>query len=106
MELQSTPVSRCLDKKMIVLGFEVPDLLFIFLTLSILNFLFGMTSMKLVLVWLPTFALALTLRLGKRGKPDNFLVHWMRFQISPGHLSAFQESKDWELPPRLKRSRS
>lgn len=106
MELQSTPVSRCLDKKMVIFGFEVPDLLMIFLTLSVLNFLFGMTSMKLVLVWLPTIALALTLRLGKRGKPDNYLIHWLRFQISPGHLSAFEESSEWNPPPKLKRSRT
>lgn len=106
MELQSTPVSRCLDKKMVIFGYEVPDLLMIFLMLSILNFLFGMTSMKLFLVWLPTIALALTLRLGKRGKPENYLVHWLRFQISPGHLSAFKEPSEWNPPPRLKRSRS
>lgn len=105
MEIQSTPVSRCLDKKMIILGYEVPDLLMIFLTLSVLNFLFGMTSMKLVLVWLPTIALALVLRLGKRGKPENYMVHWIRFQIKPGYLSAFKESTEWNPPPSLKRSR-
>lgn len=105
MEIQSTPVSRCLDKKMIILGYEVPDLLMIFLTLSILNFLFGMTSMKLVLVWVPTIALALILRLGKRGKPENYMVHWIRFQIKPGYLSAFKEPTEWNPPPSLKRSR-
>ncbi len=106
MEIQSTPVSRCLDKKMVIFGYEVPDLLMIFLMLSVLNFLFGMTSMKLILVWLPTIALALTLRLSKRGKPDNYLVHWMRFQISPGHLSAFKDSSEWNPAPKLKRNRA
>lgn len=105
MEIKSSPVSKCLDKKMIVLGFEVPDLLAIFLMLSILNFLFGTTSMKVVLVWLPSIALALTLKFSKRGKPDNYLVHWLRFQIRPGILSAFAEPSEWGLPPRLRRTR-
>lgn len=103
MEIKTTPVSKCLDKKMIVMGFEIPDLLAIFLTLSILNFLFGMTSMKIVAVWLPTIALAAILRISKRGKPDNFLIHWIRFQIRPGVLSAFQESSEWEFAPKIRR---
>ena len=48
MELKVTEVSRCLDKKMMIMGFEIPDLLFIFLTMSILNFLFGTTNLKLL----------------------------------------------------------
>lgn len=103
MEIRTTPVSKCLDKKMIVMGFEIPDLLAIFLTLSILNFLFGMTSMKIVTVWLPTVVLALVLRMSKRGKPDNFLIHWIRFQIRPGILSAFQDSSEWEPTPKSRR---
>lgn len=103
MEIRTTSVSKCLDKKMMVLGFEVPDVLAIFITLSILNFLFGTTHEKLLLVWLPSIALALTLRLGKRGKPDNYLVHWVRFQIKPGVLSAFKDPSEWELPPRLRK---
>jgi hypothetical protein len=91
MNLKSTPVSRCLDKKMILLGFEVPDLLAIFLTLSVLNLVFGQTSLKIFLVWLPTLVLAGTLRFAKRGKPEGFLVHWVRYQIRPGVLSAFSE---------------
>lgn len=103
MEIRTTPVSKCLDKKMIVMGFEIPDLLAIFLTLSILNFLFGMTSMKIIAVWLPTIALALVLRASKRGKPDNFLIHWIRFQIRPGILSAFQDSSEWESTPKTRK---
>ena len=89
MDLKSTPVSRCLDKKMILLGFEVPDLLAIFLTLSVLNFVFGQTNLKIFLVWLPTIVLAAVLRFAKRGKPEGFFVHWVRYQIRPGVLSAF-----------------
>lgn len=102
MDLKSTPVSRCLDKKMILFGFEVPDLLAIFLTLSVLNFVFGQTSLKVFLVWLPTLVLAATLRFAKRGKPEGFLIHWLRYQIKPGVLSAFS---DPTLSAPLKSSR-
>jgi hypothetical protein len=105
MEIKQTPVSKCLDKKMVIMGFEIPDLLVIFLTLSILNFLFGMTSLKVVAVWLPTIALAIVLRLSKRGKPDNYLIHWIRFQIRPGVISAFQDPTEWNFPPKARRQK-
>jgi len=85
-------------------GFEVPDILAIFLTLSVLNFLFGQTSMKLLFVWAPTLCLAGVLRYGKRGKPDKFLVHWLRFQIKPGVYSAFAEPTVNVPPPRLRKA--
>lgn len=103
MDLRTTSVSKCLDKKMMIMGFEIPDLLAIFLTLSVLNFLFGATSMKIFFVWLPSLALAIVLRSSKRGKPDNYLLHWLRFQIKPGVLSAFQAPTIWKRPPTMKR---
>ena len=101
MELKVTEVSRCLDKKMMIMGFEIPDLLFIFLTMSILNFLFGTTNLKMLFVWLPSAAIALTIKLTKRGKPDNYLIHWLRFQIKPGVLMAFNDPTNQTPPPTL-----
>lgn len=89
MTLKATPVSRCLEKKMQIAGFDVPDLLFIFATLSILNFLFGQSDYTIGLVWLPTLALAAVLRLGKRGKPENYLVHLFRHHSRQKRLFAF-----------------
>ena len=103
MDLQTTSVSQCLEKKLLIAGFEVPDLLAIFTVLSALNFIFGATHQKLLLVWLPSLALAATLRLGKRGKPDNYLVHWMRFRLSQRYLSAFPEPSYEFAPPTLKK---
>lgn len=100
--LRATPVSKCLDKKMLIMGFEVPDLLVIFLTMSILNFLFGTTSLKWLLVWLPSALLAAIMRFTKRGKPENYLVHWLRFQIKPGVFCAFLEPTNSNTPPKLK----
>lgn len=99
--MKTTSVSKSLDKKLSLFGFEVLDLLAIFIVLSALNLLFGQSSLKLFFVWTPTVLLAALLRFGKRGKPDKFLVHWMKFQIKPGHLSAFEESRDYVAPPHV-----
>ncbi|MCM0604501.1 MAG: hypothetical protein KA715_00250 [Xanthomonadaceae bacterium] len=94
MSLRTTSVSKCLDKKLNLFGFEIPDLLAIFLTLSILNFIFGSTSYKIFSVWLPSILLAVVLRVGKKGKPDNFLIHWIRYQLTPGILYSFHSPND------------
>lgn len=99
--MKGTSVSKCLDNKLIMFGFEVMDILAIFLCLSVLNLVFSNTGMKFFLVWIPTVLLALALRYGKRGKPDKYLVHWIRYQIQPGLLSAFAEPTISKPPPRL-----
>jgi len=86
------PVSQCLDRKLRFMGFEVGDVLAVFLTLSILNLLFGQSSFKVALVWAPTVLLALILKYGKRGKPEKFILHWLRYQFSPGVYEAFPEA--------------
>ena len=85
------PVSQCLDRKLRFMGFEVGDVLAVFLTLSVLNLLFGQSSFKVALVWGPTVMLALILKYGKRGKPEKFIIHWLRYQVSPGVYEAFPE---------------
>lgn len=102
MALKYTVVSKCLDKKLRIAGFEIPDLLILFLTVSILNFVFGRTDMKLFLVWVPSLLLAGLLYFGKKGKPDNYMVHWLRFQFRPGIMRAFPEPSVSNIPPMLK----
>lgn len=104
MSLRSEPTSQSLEKKLLILGFEVPDVLAIFLILSILNFLFGQTNHKLLFVWLPVLTIALVLRIGKRGKPDNYLVHLVKFQLRPKHLSAFQSPTKDDPPPKRRKA--
>ena len=89
MGLETSPVNKSLDKRLKLLGYEIPDLLAIFLVLSLSNFLFS--EITLFLVVAPAALLAGLLRLGKVGKPDNYLVHWIRFQVRPGIYSAFPE---------------
>lgn len=102
MSLRSEPTSKSLEKKLLIVGFEVPDVLAIFLILSILNFLFGQTNYKLYLVWLPVVVIAVILRIGKRGKPDNYLLHLAKFHARPKVYSSFQDPRNLESPPRLK----
>ncbi|MCB0415560.1 MAG: hypothetical protein KDD50_14580 [Bdellovibrionales bacterium] len=103
MSLHCTPVSKCLDKKTLIWGFEMADLLVIFLMLAILNFLFGQTNHKLFLVWMPPAIVGLVLKYGKKGKPENFLLHWIRFQFKAGVFCAFRFPTNDKLPPSLKR---
>jgi len=88
-----------------LLGFEVIDMLAILFVLSALNFIFSQSSMKLLLVWVPTILLAAVLRYGKRGKPDKFLAHWLRYQFKPGVYSAFLPPTIDVPPPSLKGNR-
>lgn len=106
MALRSEPTSQSLEKKLLIMGFEVPDVLAIFLLLSILNFAFGSTNYKLLLVWGPAVLAAVTLRIGKRGKPDNYLVHLGRFHMRPKHLSAFKDPTITNPSPTLRRKNS
>lgn len=106
MGLKTTAVSQCLDKKLKFLGFEIPDLLFILSFLSLLNFLFGAFQWKIFFVWVPTLILALVLRIGKHGKPDNYLLHKIRFLVQPKILKAFPEGRSFkELPKYLRKGR-
>jgi len=91
MPLRTVPVSRCLDKKLQIAGFEIPDLLAVFFLLSILNFMFGKTDQKLLLIWFPSLFVAVVLRLAKRGKPERYLVHFARYHLRSRSLFAFYE---------------
>jgi hypothetical protein len=101
MALNSTPVTRCLDQKFRILGFEVLDLLAIFLLLSVLHLLFGDLGSQVIMIWLPSSAFALVLWIGKRNKPDNYILHWIKFYIKPGVINAFDESKTSNPFPKL-----
>jgi hypothetical protein len=102
MALRQTSVSRCLDKRLQIAGFDIPDLLAVFFLLSILNFIFGQSDFKLALVWLPTIAVALVLRIAKRGKPEDYLLHAVRHHLRRKCLSAFDDPSRWEAPLFLK----
>jgi len=73
--LLTSSVPRSLDTKNKLFGFELPDLLFIFMNLAVTNLVFGSSSYRYPLVWGSTAALAASLFFLKRGKPDNYIQH-------------------------------
>lgn len=94
MLLQSK-VPRALEKKARLFGFELSDLLLIFLYLSLSNLVFGHTRLKFLLVWGGTIALASVLYFVKRGKPDGYLQHYGEFMVSPSVLSPSMPDLDY-----------
>lgn len=93
MALKTSEVYRCLEKKTLVFGFEIVDLFLVFSLLAILNFILGSIPYKFFWTWGPSLALGLSLRLGKAGKPDNYLAHLARYHFSPGIFSSFELAK-------------
>ena len=98
--LLTSKVPRSLEKKTRLFGFELADLLFIFLYLAGSNLIFGQTSLKPLIVWAGTISLAGGLYFFKRGKPDGYLQHYGEFLYSPSVLSASQPDTDYR--PYLK----
>ncbi|MCB9092875.1 MAG: hypothetical protein H6621_00075 [Halobacteriovoraceae bacterium] len=88
MELHSSRIHRNLDAKLKIAGLEAPDLLFVLIFAAIMNLFFGETSLAIPLVLVLPSILLLILYFGKRNKPESFLVHLLRFYLTPGFLSA------------------
>lgn len=101
MGLRVTDFNKCLDKKLLLFGYEIPDILAVFFLMSFLNFTLGPFGNRVFLVWLPSLIFALVLRISKRGKPDNFLLHWVRFKAMPKKISSFPSHPGWKVPPKL-----
>ena len=88
MSLLVSKVPRALDIKTKLFGFELGDLLLIFLYLALSNLIFGTTKLKFPVVWLGTVGLALGLYFFKKGKPDHYLQHSGEYLRAPGVYSA------------------
>jgi hypothetical protein len=86
--LLTTKVPRALEMKSKLYGFEMPDLLLIFMTLAITNLVFGATSFRYPLVWGTTLSLALFLFFAKRGRPDGYLGHLGELLAKSSHFAA------------------
>ena len=91
----TSKVPRSLEKKTRLFGFELSDLLLIFLYMAVSNLIFGQTNLKALIVWGGTISLGASLYLFKRGKPDNYLQHYGEFLYAPSVLSASQPDTDY-----------
>ena len=93
MDLSTSSVHRKLDAKLKIAGLEAPDLLFVMIFAAVMDLFFGRTQLALPLVIVLPSIMLLVLYVGKRDKPDGFLIHLARFYLTPGFLSAGAESK-------------
>lgn len=88
MSLFVSKVPRSLETKAKLFGFELGDLLLVFLYLSLSNLIFGGTRFKFPIVWLGTLVIAGVLYFVKKDKPDGYLQHWGENLFSPEIYSA------------------
>ena len=88
MSLLVSKVPRSLETKTKLFGFELGDLLLIFLYLSVSNLIFGTTVLRPYAVWLGTLALAGALYFIKRGQPDGYLQHLGEYIARPAYFAA------------------
>ena len=87
-ELETTRVPRALEMKSKLFGFELPDLLLIFMNLAVTNLIFGASHFRYTMVWGTTLSLASFLFFAKRGKPENYIQHLGEYHFKPGHYTA------------------
>lgn len=86
--LLTSSVPRTLDAKAKIFGLELPDVILLLLNLSIQNLIFGSTSLKIPMVFGTSLVLAGVLFIFKRGKPDQYLQHFLEHLMAPTVKSA------------------
>ena len=91
MELDTSPVHRNLDGQIRVLGLEAPDLIFVLLVAAVMNLFFGQTKFVLLAVFGVPSLILVALYFGKKGKPDSYLIHLLRYLMTPSFYSAGAE---------------
>jgi hypothetical protein len=92
-ELLTSRVPRALEMKSKLFGYELSDLLLIFMNLAITNLVFGATNVRYLMVWGTTLTLALFLFFAKRGCPDNYLQHLIEHYVRPAYFAAGRNDK-------------
>lgn len=94
--LLTSKVPRALEIRSTLFGFDLPDLLIIFLNLAITNLIFGGTDFRYSLVWGTTISLALFLYFSKKGKPENYLPHYCEYLTSPTYFCAGENDSSYK----------
>jgi hypothetical protein len=93
--LLTSTVPRSLESKSKILGLELIDVILLLLNLSIQNLVFGSTVLRLPMVFGTSACFALVLFLFKRGKPDQFLQHYIEYIKTPTIRSANGEDREY-----------
>ena len=88
MELKTSEIHRRLDAKFKIGSVEASDLLSVLLLAAVMNRVLGRVPYGAVLIFGIPAALFVGLYFGKRGKPDGYLQHAIKFYLSSGELRA------------------
>ena len=87
-DLRTSRIHRQLDAKFKVGGVEAADLLGVLLLAAVMNLILGRVPYGAVFIFGVPAALFMGLYFGKRGKPDGYLQHAIKFYLSTGELKA------------------
>lgn len=86
--LTTSTVYRKLDAKFKIGGVDATDLFAVLLMGAVMNLILGRLSIGPIFIFGIPGLLFCALYFGKRGKPEGYLLHALRFYISPGALHA------------------
>ena len=92
MDLRVSRIYRKIDTKWKIGGLELPDLFLVLILAATMNLFFGRTFLAVPMVFVVPSLLALIFYFGKRDKPEDFLIHFIRYYLTPGFYSAGKES--------------
>lgn len=92
--LKASTVHRKLDAKFKIGGMEATDLLAVLLVAAVMNLFFGRFSFGPIFIFGLPSILFCTLYFGKRGKPEGYLPHALKYYLSPGQLWAGEEVEE------------
>lgn len=93
MKLHTATIHRNLDARLKIGNIEAFDLLIALICGAMMNLCFGSTALELPLViGVPVLILAV-FYFGKRGKPEKYLPHLLRFYLETGFFAAGEEPK-------------
>lgn len=82
-----------MDAKFKIGGLEALDLLVTLIFGASMNLFFGSTALEIPLVIGGPVLIITVLYFGKKGKPENFMIHLIRFYLEPGFFSSGEEPK-------------
>lgn len=88
MELKTSEIHRRLDAKFKIGSVEASDLLSVLLLAAVMNLVLGRVPYGAVLIFGIPALLFVGLYFGKRGKPDGYLQHAIKYHLSSGELRA------------------